>query len=280
MFSDINIFGYNLDLYNFFNFFGWVVLVIYNYFQLPKKKEILSKISQKIIEKREKNKDKIRTFCALFETMVISCVQFFSGVLLNILWGILTTDAQDNYYGFALWAPFVLILFCILIKVPALRQLDLYTPAYALSLVSFKIACFCAGCCSGIKWEMGMYNPMHGQSEVPVQLIEGAVALGLFIFLHIYNKKKKLIGSSFPMYLILYSGTRFFTEFLRGDFPCLLGPFTTYHFQCLIGIAVGFMELYYVKKRTKMLCRLGTYGETAVLSKKQRDKKMRSGKGI
>ena len=43
--------------------------------------------------------------------------------------------------------------------------------------------------------------------------------------------------------MILYSATRFCTEFLRNDFPQIAGKLTTYHFQCLGGIVVGIIEM-------------------------------------
>ena len=246
MVPKISLLGINIDSYAFFNFFGWVVMVLYNLFQVKRKETILSSISVKIIAKNKKEKHKYTKYCTFVESFVLSCIQFFPGVIFNILWGMILTNSNDNYFGFALWAPIFFIIVCAFLQVPPLKQLDLYTPAYALSLVSFKIACFFAGCCHGIEWKYGMYNFSYDRVEFPIQLLECLVAVGLFLITHFYSKKNHKIGTVFPLYLILYSATRFFTEFLRDDFPRLVGTFTTYHFQCLIGVVIGLVEMCFV----------------------------------
>lgn len=256
MVPKLSLLGINIPFYDFFNFFGWVVLVIYNFSQSNRKKDILSPISLKIVANNKKEKQKYIKYCTWGETFVLSCVQFFPGVVFNILWGMLLTNSSDNYFGFALWAPIFFVIMCAFLRVPPLKQLDLYTPAYALSLISFKIACFFEGCCHGIEWKYGMYNYSYDRVEFPIQLLECFVAVGLFLITHFYSKKKHKVGTVFPLYLILYSATRFFTEFLRDDFPSLVGSLNTYHFQCLIGVLVGIVEMCFivdVSKRIKWL---------------------------
>ena len=245
MFREISLFGIHIDLYSFFNFFGWVVLMVYNFLQLKPKKELLSPISLKIIESKKPETKKIILYCAIVETIILSSVQFFSGVEINKLWGKLITDGSDNYFGFALWATIVFVVVCALFRVAPMKQLDLYTPAYALSLASFKIASFCSGCCYGIEWEYGLYNAANNRVEFPIQLLELLVAICIFVVTHIYGKKKHRVGTVFPLYLILYSATRFCTEFLRDDFPRYFG-ISTYHIQCLIGVIVGVAEMFFV----------------------------------
>lgn len=245
MFQKVSLFGINIELYGLFNFMGGIALFVYNLFQLKSKEELLSSISLKFIESRKTGTQKTILYCALIETFILSCVQFFPGVALNSLWGKLITGGSDNYFGFALWSPIFFIVVCALFRVAPMKQLDLYTPAYALSLASFKIACFCAGCCYGIEWEYGLYNAYNNRVEFPIQLLECLVAICIFVVTHIYGKKKHRVGTVFPLYLILYSATRFCTEFLRDDFPRYFG-ISTYHIQCLIGVIVGVAEMYLV----------------------------------
>ncbi len=64
-----------------------------------------------------------------------------------------------------------------------------------------RIGCYFVGCCYG--------------KVLPVQLIESFLVFCIFLvllYLHLKNKKGLL-----PLYILLYSVVRFFTEFLRGD---------------------------------------------------------------
>ena len=109
-----------------------------------------------------------------------------------------------------------------------------------------KMSCFCAGCCHGIPWEHGLYNynPNYLGRQVPVQLIEAFWGLLIFFFLLWYRKKAKT-GNIFPMYMILYSATRFISEFLRPE-ENVLGPLKMYHILCLVGIVYGILHLVFL----------------------------------
>ena len=126
-----------------------------------------------------------------------------------------------NYYGTALIGPFMLAAVCFVFGIDVIRAFDLIAPSYALGLVSSKIGCFAAGCCNGIEWEHGLYNYQYERFEVPVQLIESGLALLVFVILVLIRNKTKP-GTLFPLYLILYSSTRFCSEFLRSE-PEILG---------------------------------------------------------
>ena len=52
-------------------------------------------------------------------------------------------------------------------------------------------------------------------------------------------------GTVFPIYLMTYSGIRFFSEFLRGEEAVMWG-LKRYHYLCLIGLALGIIEYYVV----------------------------------
>lgn len=246
MVPKFSILGINVELYGFFNFFGWVLCVLYNLSQMKRKEKFLSPISAMIIEKGKEKKHKWAKYCLFCETLALASAQFFVGLPFLDLWGRLITNGAGNYFGFIFYAPIIFIIICALLRVPPLKQLDLSAPAYAISLVSFKIACFCAGCCNGVEWEHGLYNFFNGRIEFPIQLLECLVAIVIFTIIHFYSKKNRKEGTVFPLYLILYCVTRFCTEFLRDDFPKIVGPLTTYHFQCLVGLIVGIAEMWFV----------------------------------
>ena len=249
MFHSLHIFGLTIQLYDFFNFNAWTAIFIYQLCLSGQKKELMSPISQKYYLRDGSVDRKRLIWCLILEAIVLAHIQLQPGVQFNKLWGLLLTDRADNFFGFALWEPVVFVLFCALVRIAPLKQSDMYAPAYALALVFFKIACFFAGCCYGVQSDNSFYyNINNHRHEVPIAMIEGIVALVIFVALHLYNKRKHPDGTTAPLFLILYSATRFVTEFWRGDFPAIAGSLTTYHFQCIAGVVIGVVELVLVIK--------------------------------
>lgn len=250
----------HINLYTFFNVFGWVLLFVFNLCHWKQKKNIPSIVTKKLCNTTEGNKTedtKKFRICLFVEILLLSHVQFFSGIFMNVQWGRVLTHGADNYFGMLLFAPLVYLAVCAVCYIPPLQEMDLVAPAYALSLVSFKIACFCAGCCYGVKMHTKYYNFSNCRFEFPVQILEGFVALVIFVLLLVYRKwvikkMEKLKGTVLPLYVILYSATRFVTEFWRDDFSPVFGRLTVYHFQCLAGVVIGFIEfivIMHIQKR-------------------------------
>ena len=238
-----------IEMYNIFNFISIFALVVMNMSLLRKKSSLMSYASQKFISRLPIEKKQSfyckPLFTAFIEMFLISLVQYGPVGLITQLFGKLL-NTGNNYFGVQYVVPFFLMIFFYIIKVPPLRQLDMITPAYAISLVFVKIACFCDGCCNGIEWGQFFYNTQTERYEFPVQLVESALALLIFIFLMCYRKKAKE-GTMFPIFLIVYSSTRFFSEFLRGE-ENILWIFKTYHLLCIAGVILGITELILVQK--------------------------------
>jgi len=234
-----------MSLYTFFNFISCVVLLIYNLLHFKEKKQILSSASKTAIKRFEsKSKKNILSnlwFYVIGEILIISMLQYCGTSWLNIILGdIVNTGA--NYYGLMFFAPPLVVIFCLLVKIDPLSQMDLITPAYPLALIFVKIACYFAGCCRGIPWEHGFFNPVSRQIEFPIQLLESLVALLIFVILILVKNKLKK-GTVFPVYLIVYSSIRFFTEFLRAEPEVFIG-LKAYQILCIVGIVVGIFEYF------------------------------------
>ena len=100
--------------------------------------------------------------------------------------------------------------------------------------------------------------------EFTIQLVEAGLALLIFIFLMAWRKKAKP-GTMFPIYLVIFSGTRFFSEFLRCE-PNVFWRLKIYHILCVIGAVVGVIEMILITKfgyKIKKAC------ESKILSKNQ-----------
>ena len=98
---------------------------------------------------------------------------------------------------------------------------------------------------SVVEWESGFYNPASQLKEFPAQLLEAGVAFLIFIFL-LYFKNRLSKGSVFPVYLIIYSTTRFFTEFTRCE-PSVFMGLKIYQILCLVGIILGVIEYFIIR---------------------------------
>lgn len=186
-------------------------------------------------------------FWVVIEILIISLVQYAPILVLNDAFGRIVNTGV-NYFGLLFFGPLPVIVVCILLRVDPLAQFDLIVPAYPLALFFSKIGCFFGGCCTGIAWGKGFYNPHSGLVEFPAQLLEAAVALLLFVFLILFRSKFKT-GTLFSVYLMIYSAIRFFTELLRSEPEVFMG-LKTYQIICIAGIAVGMIEYVAVCKHT------------------------------
>ena len=237
MYFDI---GYDMEqvLYNALIVVGALLVSIYNFSHIRHKKSFLSTVSQKIVSRAETTEIKlpIKTIAAIVEIFIILVLYYFSGGVMNVLFG-QVLRMSPNYYGTVFFAPLLLVAGCYILGLDVIKVFDMIAPTYSLGLIFSKIACFFAGCCSGIEWEHGLYNYGDSAYQVPIQLIEAAWVLLIFVIISAVRKKSKP-GTGFPLYLILYSSIRFFSEFLRSD-PDIFVGLKLYHFCCIAGVIVG-----------------------------------------
>ena len=234
------------------NYLSAAVLLMYNLLQYRRKKLLLGGVSCAAIRHFQEGKPRgIRKmlatagFWTVLEILIFSAAQYgFVEVFVAGLGKLLGIGA--THFGMLYFEPWVVVLACILLKMDPLAQLDLIAPAYPLALIFGKIACHFGGCCRGVEWERGLFNPVTRQIEFPSPLLEAGVALIMFIFiLFIKNKLRK--GTVFPVYLMTYSFLRFFTEFTRSEPKVFMG-LKAEQLLCIVGIIVGVLE-YFVASR-------------------------------
>lgn len=246
-----------IEMYNLVGGLGFLFIFIYNFSMFRHKRNLLSNCSLSLIKNTSaRNKESIFAKAGLWTAMeifIISCIQILPSAFFNVKVGnLLNTGA--NYFGLLYFIPLVLFIFFFCISVDPFKQMDLIAPAYPLALIFVKLGCFCDGCCGGFVCEWGLMN-YHYQSgpkrEFPTQLVEAGLALIIFLFLLWYRKKAKE-GTIFPVYLIVYSATRFFSEFTSNK-PDVLGILKTYHILCIIGVILGIIELIFVLRYSEKI---------------------------
>ncbi len=236
--------------YDMFNNISALAFFLLSLLQIKKRKTILSPMFQKALGKPHRTKLFSRPeFYAFLETLIIVLFVMPAGVFVNQMWATIITKNAANYFGSLYFLPPLMFLWLALWKFSPLKQLDLWAPCIAIQLFFAKIACFLTGCCYGKELSGGFYySNLRNRYEIPVQMIEAVVALMIFVILLVYNKKKKTTGTTYPLFILLYSSMRFITEFIRDDFPEIFFGMSIYHIQCLIGIVYGIFLLIFVVK--------------------------------
>ncbi|MFW6413748.1 MAG: prolipoprotein diacylglyceryl transferase [Verrucomicrobiota bacterium] len=118
--------------------------------------------------------------------------------------------------------------------------LDIFAPALALAHAVGRIGCFLNGCCFGepyrgplavqypagspasyVQRELGIIPDTIGaipEAVFPIQLVASAGNLIIFFLLLLLQRRLKVKGQLFAMYVMLYSVIRFTVEFGRGDY--------------------------------------------------------------
>ena len=132
------------------------------------------------------------------------------------------------FYGGFLLAAAVLVWFARHHRLPLWHAADFAIPGLAIGHALGRIGCFLNGCCYGRPadgaWCGMAYPPASepgrlfaGVPLYPVQLLESACLLVIWLLLlHAYPRRRK-DGAVFALYLVLYPPCRFLLEYLRGD---------------------------------------------------------------
>ena len=238
-----------MSLYDFFNYLGFAALIVFNLTRAREQRSSLGSLSQALrsrFSSASQSSALRRTlsgaaFWAVAELLILSCVQYAPAVFLNQPFGELVGTGA-NYFASLYLLPLFLAAGCSFLGQDFFATTERITPALPLALSFAKLGCFFGGCCGGITITL----PSGPAFAFPIQLLESAVAALLFAAL-LYFRETLPPGTHFPAYLISYSAIRFFTEFLRHEEAEFL-IFKRYHLFCAIGVALGLLEWYLVRK--------------------------------
>lgn len=125
------------------------------------------------------------------------------------------------FYGGLLGGMAAGLIYLRLKRLPLRAFTDIAAPAIPLFHAFGRIGCFLGGCCYGIECEAGfvytnsLVESANGVRRFPVQLLEAA--FNLFLFLLLWRLLTKGKSGLMRWYLLCYSIARFLLEFLRGD---------------------------------------------------------------
>lgn len=134
---------------------------------------------------------------------------------------------------------------------------DMVMPIIALIQGFGRIGCFLAGCCYGKETDawygLAFHSPFapEGVKLIPTQLISSLGDFTIFFILSRFDEKEQPRGQMAARYMMLYSGGRFFVEFLRGDPRGSIGPLSTSQVISIFICAVGTTMFFAIEKRAR-----------------------------
>lgn len=242
MLRNLTLFGQTIPLYDLFNNLSYVMHAVLFVLLLKRVGEAstLPALADAYLNRKKKKDFFHRWVYVLLQFLIMYLpYQFLSGLVGPLISRIFLHTSAANFFVNIFFFPVYGILVAILFRVTISVFMDACALLIGSSLIFFKIACYCEGCCYGIEYGSVFYNHANARYELPVQLIEAASALVIVIVLGILYKRNKKSGLLFPLFMILYCGTRFVSEFWRDDFPVVLGGLKAYHIQCILGFVLG-----------------------------------------
>ncbi len=155
---------------------------------------------------------------------VLDYWKYYSQNLISIFY---ITNGGIGIWGALFGGLFGLYIFTKIKKIPLLVALDLTVPSLILAQAIGRIGNYInqEGFGPPTRMPWGVYiDPSKRPTQYlansyfhPTFFYEAAIDLAIFIALIYFAKRTQTSGKVFALYLILYSASRFFVEFLRID---------------------------------------------------------------
>jgi phosphatidylglycerol:prolipoprotein diacylglycerol transferase len=161
------------------------------------------------------------------------------------------------YYGGLIGASLACIAYAYAKRLPLWKTADVMAPSVALGQMFGRLGCLLNGCCYGrattcawgIRYPSGHETHPEGGLALtvhPTQVYESLLALGLYLGLAWWFRRKRFDGQVFAFYLVGYAIIRSTVEMFRGDYPpqqVLSGWATPAHVVSGLILAIGLVLL-------------------------------------
>ena len=151
-----------------------------------------------------------------------------------------------SFYGAVFFTPIAFHFLCKYTKQPKDIVLDLCAPAECMMLVVMKVQCLTHGCCAG---RVLSADALGVVTRFPSQIAEMSNAAVLCVVLLVLSTQKKLRGTIFSWYMILYGCTRFVLNYFRENQSHFLCGLPGGAFWSVCSVAVG---IYLLRRHYKM----------------------------
>jgi phosphatidylglycerol:prolipoprotein diacylglycerol transferase len=203
-------------------------------------------------------------------------VALFSAVILGRLFYVL--ENRDFYIenpgrilslsGLRMWGVLLGVTLSVSIynkikKIPVLPFLDLMVPGLLLFQIIYRVNCTIYGCCYGLPtslpWSVIYTRPNSpaylaglnlppGMGQHPVVVYEIIYCLIVLAVMLYLRRRLKPAGSLFLLFIILYAGWRFSSDFLRAGAPLVFGLQQSQVISALVLVVAIPLLVYHMKK--------------------------------
>lgn len=183
----------------------------------------------------------------LFKTVLFSVLLTISGfVSVKLMFFIENGEWNGlSFFGAVIFVPLFLILVSYLIKERFVKLLNLSAPSICVMLALMKVQCLLTGCCKG----RVLYENAAGEVvRFPSQIVELANALVIMAILMLFMRKAKYQGKIYPLFMIIYGGTRFLWNLFRQTEP-FIWIMPAGNLWALVSIAIGLVWLLILRKK-------------------------------
>lgn len=161
-------------------------------------------------------------------------------------------------YGGIIAGVLAAILYCRRKKMVFLAYFDLLCASVALAQGFGRIGCFLAGCCYGrettspigVVFPSGSFAPA-GVKLLPTQLFSSAGDFVIMAILLWHYKRRRYVGDTGYLYMLLYGVGRFGIEMLRNDNRGGVGSLSTSQFISIFIVVAAVLLLLYNRRKGK-----------------------------
>lgn len=116
-----------------------------------------------------------------------------------------------SLYGSVFLIPVGFVIISLMLRVRYAKCMDFIAVYGPLFFAVMRVGCYLNGCCGGI-----IIDFFGDYLVPPVQLIECALDVAIMAFLLWRERNIKTFGFQYPIFMVSYSGIRFFIEFIRN----------------------------------------------------------------
>lgn len=148
-----------------------------------------------------------------------------------------------SFFGAVFLEPVFLLLLALLLREKWTTLLDLSAPSICGMLMVMKLECLRSGCCKG---RMLFVNEAGKVVRFPSQIVELLAAVALAVVLIRLMRDAKYRGKIYPLFMVLYGGSRFILNLCRETTP-FVWILPAGNFWALIAIVIGILWLVILK---------------------------------
>lgn len=182
----------------------------------------------------------------IWKTVMLSVILTISGTIgTKVLYWIENGSMGGvSFFGAIFFAPILMILVAVIMKISIGTVLDICAPAECMMLTLMKISCLTSGCCKGRI--IGVIGDVS--IRFPSQIVEMIASFILMLCLVILIKKNKYHNQIYACYMIGYGVMRFTLNWFRETTEFIL-KLPAGNFWSIISVCCGIVIIWYMNNR-------------------------------